>query len=597
MPEPLSSNAPQTTASTVDDNQIQPTAQPVQPSPAQVAPQAQPSPANQAALSTAPKMDYAKPANKSLFDRVLNSMSGAPTVADPQTGEIRQVPMTRKTMSQHILAGAITSILQGAIAGGQAGSKAQDGSLGTKGPANMAALGAGAQVGQQTFQQMRNAPQAALDLQMIRKAAAIKNTTDELRNQMMADKLHEDDWSRKEDYYTKTKDVWQPVMDTLEQSDKDLAIDSGNPRLLDPNLRNLSPSDVYSTMGKPGNVGKYSPIQDGWTTETHSDGRTYHLPTFSLVANGPVNVTRDTLMALSPFNSGVKDLLDKTTRDSVQLPSTMLIGLEKSAQAAHGAYEFINQIQTGLGVDADKQLSQSAFNEKFRTNPALQRQVASLADTLGNVGTQSTAHALAQIQASGKAGEIFKLIGVSPDKVQEFIDDKQNEAVQEAAKAKNAGKAMTLETAKAILAEPNESPDRKKVAQALLDQDVRQAARKSGAEATARTSAEGSEKAKQEFPEIESVAQALAKGDLTSLKDVTSMRGDQRAKVFARAKELNPNFNTKDVDLKVKTQTAYSTGSRAIRFRVSEHSSNMLVMLLKRVLLTDGRIVHSSTGR
>jgi hypothetical protein len=80
--------------------------------------------------------------------------------------------------------------------------------------------------------------------------------------------------------------------------------------------------------------------------------------------------------------------------------------------------------------------------------------------------------------------------------------------------------------------------------------------------AQARVSAETAGKAAQEAPEIESLAQALAKGDLTSLKDVTSLRGDQRAKVYTRVKQLNPNFNTSDVKLKVDTQEAFSKGKQ-----------------------------------
>ena len=78
----------------------------------------------------------------------------------------------------------------------------------------------------------------------------------------------------------------------------------------------------------------------------------------------------------------------------------------------------------------------------------------------------------------------------------------------------------------------------------------------------ARVSAETAGKAAQEAPEIEALAQSLAKGDLTSLKDVTSLRGDQRAKVYTRVKQLNPNFNTSDVKLKVDTQEAFSKGKQ-----------------------------------
>lgn len=415
-----------------------------------------------------------RPQPKGLFDRVLEAAAGGPTqVQDPNTGEVRELPMTKKGLAAHILAGAITGIIQGAAES----SKAPVGPAGTRGPQNMAALAGGFQGTSDKLNEIRNAPQAQLDQQMLRRAAAIKNTTDELRNQMMADKLHEDDWSRKEDFYTKTRDVWQPIVDNIEAADKDRA--TGAPSLFF--ARGLTGQEAMDKL--KGQTGNMSPIQDGWTTETHSDGRTYHVPTFALVSNGSVPVTREALIALAPFNSGVKELLDKgMTGDSVQLPATMLISFEKSAQAAHGAYEFIRQIQDGLGVESEKQLSQAAFNDKFRSTPALQRQVSDLATTLGNVGTQSTAHALAQLQASGKAAEIFKLIGVSPDKVQDFLDDKQNEAIAEAAKAKAAGQVDVKQAA----ADAKQAEMAAKYSPEAIAGEAKLAGAKAGAEARAK---------------------------------------------------------------------------------------------------------------
>jgi hypothetical protein len=62
---------------------------------------------------------------------------------------------------------------------------------------------------------------------------------------------------------------------------------------------------------------------------------------------------------------------------------------------------------------------------------------------------------------------------------------------------------------------------------------------------------------------FEQTAQALANGDLTRLKDVTSMRSDQRMALYARAKQLNPAFNTANVDRQIKTMDQFSTGKQA----------------------------------
>jgi len=175
---PLSDNAPQTTPSTVDDNQIQanqptPTAQPpAQPTSAPIS--TTPS-APQPAQPTAPVATTTVPPRKALFDRVLQGLVGVSRVADPKTGEMSDVPMTRSTITKHILAGALTGI----IAGAQAPPNPND-PAGTRTSQNMAALGMGASATQAKMAEMRNAPQARMDAQTLAKQRAMQNNLFEL---------------------------------------------------------------------------------------------------------------------------------------------------------------------------------------------------------------------------------------------------------------------------------------------------------------------------------------------------------------------------------------------------------------------------------
>jgi hypothetical protein len=59
---------------------------------------------------------------------------------------------------------------------------------------------------------------------------------------------------------------------------------------------------------------------------------------------------------------------------------------------------------------------------------------------------------------------------------------------------------------------------------------------------------------------IETAAQSLASGDLTRLKDIASLRGDQRLLIYNRAKQLNPQFSTADVDRKIKMEDSFTNG-------------------------------------
>jgi hypothetical protein len=60
--------------------------------------------------------------------------------------------------------------------------------------------------------------------------------------------------------------------------------------------------------------------------------------------------------------------------------------------------------------------------------------------------------------------------------------------------------------------------------------------------------------------DIDDAARALASGDLTRLKDISSLRGSQRLQIFTRAKRLNPNFSTAEVDRQIKMEDNVTNG-------------------------------------
>lgn len=59
---------------------------------------------------------------------------------------------------------------------------------------------------------------------------------------------------------------------------------------------------------------------------------------------------------------------------------------------------------------------------------------------------------------------------------------------------------------------------------------------------------------------IEIAAQALAGGDLSPIKDIASWRGDQRLRIFARVKELNPKFSIADMNRKIAMEQSATVG-------------------------------------
>jgi hypothetical protein len=62
---------------------------------------------------------------------------------------------------------------------------------------------------------------------------------------------------------------------------------------------------------------------------------------------------------------------------------------------------------------------------------------------------------------------------------------------------------------------------------------------------------------------LERVAQSLANGDMSRLRDIASLRGDQRVRIYDRAMQINPKFSTAEIDRKIKMEDYYANGKGA----------------------------------
>jgi len=419
------SNPDQSTTSPTQATQnAQPAQQPVQPN-------VQQNPAQQQVQNPAPKPQQPQPnsaalnpntnpVHRSLFDKIFTGLGGGPRYVTQMGPNGQPVTVTVPTSKGDITRSLLAGVIHGMISGYQAGNNTPAGPLGTRSAGIANGLAAGYQAGAANQQQFKNAPQAAMDADMARKATVMNNNVQELRNQLAIGQLHNADWASQEDYYQKTGDSFAPVLDNILKSQSDAGV-----QLIDPKNTQMNHDDSMKFLAQPGNSTQYTAVQDGWTTETHADGRLYHVPTFSMVKQGDVSVNRDAILALSPYDQGVKQILDKTNGD-ITLSTGQLLSIEKSAQAAHAGYEALHQWQTSLGVAPEDQLSQSKFNELYRTNPQLKRQVGTVLEKMANIGTQSTDHGLAQLispENKTKVGDFLKLLNVPPDKIQDYVDD------------------------------------------------------------------------------------------------------------------------------------------------------------------------------
>jgi hypothetical protein len=197
----------------------------------------------------------------------------------------------------------------------------------------------------------------------------------------------------------------------------------------------------------------------------------------------------------------------------------------------------IAEKQAGLDVGLLRTLQEGQLHQATTANLQEQRRQTNVEHALDNLSQsiskgpgQMDPESAAKVLAS--AGATSHEIGVKLEQLQTL--------------AGNVGKAFEItradkETAQKLAADASERSDKRTAA--LIGQMATVAAQKS----------EG-EKA------IEATAQSLANGDLTALRDVSSMRNDARARIYARVKELNPNFSTSEVDRKITTLKSFTDG-------------------------------------
>lgn len=66
---------------------------------------------------------------------------------------------------------------------------------------------------------------------------------------------------------------------------------------------------------------------------------------------------------------------------------------------------------------------------------------------------------------------------------------------------------------------------------------------------------------------IRRAGEALGHGELTNLREIASLRGDQRLMIYDIAKQINPAFNTSELDRKIKNEDYYYNGKGADNLR------------------------------
>ena len=96
---------------------------------------------------------------------------------------------------------------------------------------------------------------------------------------------------------------------------------------------------------------------------------------------------------------------------------------------------------------------------------------------------------------------------------------------------------------------------------------------------------------------LEETAQSLASGDLTAIRQISSLRTGERTKLYARIKELNPQFNTAEVDRKIKMLDSFEVGKDRIAIQSFDtflQHAGEVTETLKGIQLTDQKLLNKS---
>lgn len=252
-----------------------------------------------------------RPKKPSLFDSVLRNLDPS-TKVDPATGQPLPMP-SRKSMTAHILAGAITSIIQGAQTGAGAAAHAPDGPAGTNGPANLAAAAAGGQAGAQARENIRTLPAQRQDEQQLRQYNTMKRNIDLHSSMLNLGQLQHDNMMK----------AIQPSIDTYNQAKMfDTGVtDPSKKLILDEGLTGAQAMDKYK--GKMSQA-DFIPMgtkkmynADGSPSIDEETGVQHEEPVFAVINPG----------ATLPATDEVKEQLKYINPNATKIPANAQVRL------------------------------------------------------------------------------------------------------------------------------------------------------------------------------------------------------------------------------------------------------------------------------
>lgn len=520
-----------------------------------------------------------------LSDPTLAAMQGLSGTPNPATSEqpsatpgdtynqtLHQLGANpqQPSLTHSIIAAAITGMMKGLSA--------------KPGPGN---LGRAAEAGftgeMEREQQQKAEQQQAQDREVINKARVLEMNMNQLKlQQTLSDK---------------SKEIQQSDVDRqsalIQQMEDEAPGEIGDRRILE--------QDASNTTKYPS--GEWMRIPDGIVENANGQWE----KTYTMVRNHPVQIT-DENGTLKPWaqealESGIPEAQNFKTlagQKSVTVPSTVQAMRVSDQSYIEGVQDEINQEAKALGIEPKNIKTalqenpglMSAVRQFGRTSSGSSDPSQQITALLSDPKTRGYGNAMVQLFGGVQAVHDLATIRNMDAKTAQAIVDRGPEGLSQAVFKKaqdvirqheSAGIPKNLGEAEGRLVQAQQAlranPQDQKLQQSVKDADssfqhfkrTQISLRYADAMANAEAGRAVGDK------DLETVAQALANpsspNNITVLKDIASMRGDQRLRLYAMAKQINSNFDPGTMENRAKFVNEFTNPNGRTQMNIAANNT------------------------
>lgn len=531
------SQAPQAPATTGQWGSIV-TGQPPAPT---AAPTTQPPVAQTAGQPAQPQAAQGQPpitphqAHVSLYDRVLRGITGpGQTIVAPDGSLQKTGPSLGKSIVASVVSGLLTPTAY------------RQGNFGPVVDTQATAANA-FKAGQDVVTKNQQDAQKMSDDIQARKLQAVANNVQTFMSySALAHQQHQD--------IQGVIDQSQPFLTDLRSYDGDQSDPANKLILVDGGLT-MSEALNSDKWGKKLTVNNLvmSGYRDTYDPQT---GQTKVEPTFTVInPNGRVSLSQDSVDQLAKINPSLAAAWKANSGD-LKLGVSQYHAMMQQLHTVTLVESFAKRADEALGVSDKFDLAAAVRRDKSLM-PAIREAEAALSQG-GNLSQM-----LQRIQQSPGSSVIFDAMGLDQDKVSQYIKDQANKDLAAQKVAAEAGKIaeqkakpITPTTALGIANDPNETPQRRQTAQAVIAGQSTLAGSKAAAVAKVQEPFQLRKQMQEQSLKTgtpEDAGRLLANGDLT-LTELKS-RGSTPAFIISAtnaAKAIDPKYNAQKADAEYK---------------------------------------------